>query len=159
MRISQLSARTGVPTPTIKFYLRDGLIPKGEATGRNQAEYGEEHVAALNMIRALTSLCGLPLDTARTILASIHQQHVSPALSAIALQAPSVEAVLGAAKDAGVAFGDETLGVFRAAAENLEQAESGVLAGADTSTIIMMSALGDALIVAMRNQIRMEAMQ
>jgi len=32
MRISQLSAESGVPIPTIKYYLREGLLPGGEAT-------------------------------------------------------------------------------------------------------------------------------
>ncbi|WP_346281659.1 MerR family DNA-binding transcriptional regulator, partial [Pseudonocardia sp.] len=32
MRMAELSARTGVPIPTIKFYLREGLLPPGERT-------------------------------------------------------------------------------------------------------------------------------
>ena len=28
--MSELSERTGVPVPTIKYYLREGLLPEGE---------------------------------------------------------------------------------------------------------------------------------
>lgn len=29
MRIGELSRRTGVPVPTIKYYVREGLLPPG----------------------------------------------------------------------------------------------------------------------------------
>ncbi|WP_079051275.1 MerR family DNA-binding transcriptional regulator [Streptomyces curacoi] len=37
MKISELSRRSGVSIPTIKYYLRDGLLPHGQATATNQA--------------------------------------------------------------------------------------------------------------------------
>ena len=37
MRIAELSQTTGVPVPTIKYYLREGLLPAGELTSPNQA--------------------------------------------------------------------------------------------------------------------------
>ena len=33
MKISQLSQASGVPVATIKFYLREELLPPGESTG------------------------------------------------------------------------------------------------------------------------------
>ncbi|WP_309129775.1 MerR family transcriptional regulator [Microbacterium sp.] len=53
MRISELSAQTGVTVPTIKYYLREGLLPEGERTAPTQATYGERHVERLRVIRAL----------------------------------------------------------------------------------------------------------
>ncbi len=44
MRISELSRRSGVSIPTIKYYLRDGLLPAGRATAANQADYDEDHL-------------------------------------------------------------------------------------------------------------------
>ena len=41
MRISELSARTGVPVATIKYYLREGLLPEGERTAPTQATYAD----------------------------------------------------------------------------------------------------------------------
>ena len=58
MRIAELSSRSGTSIPTIKYYLREGLLPAGEATGRNQADYGDDPVATVlfnNMIAYITS--------------------------------------------------------------------------------------------------------
>ena len=88
MRIAELSRTSGVPVATVKHYLREGLLPRGEVTSRTQAQYGEEHVRRLRLVRALTELAGLPLASVRAVLA--------------ALDAPagSVHDVLGAAHDA-----------------------------------------------------------
>jgi DNA-binding transcriptional MerR regulator len=59
MKVSELSERTGVPLPSIKFYIREGLLPAGQRVGKNQAEYSEEHLARLALIRALRDEAGL----------------------------------------------------------------------------------------------------
>lgn len=71
MRISELSAVSAIATPTIKFYLREGLLPAGEATGPNQASYGEEHVRRLRLIRALIDVGGLSVAAAREVLGAV----------------------------------------------------------------------------------------
>ena len=53
MRISELSARTGVTVATIKYYLREGLLPEGVRSSPTQATYDESHVERLRVIRAL----------------------------------------------------------------------------------------------------------
>ncbi|GAA4598700.1 MerR family transcriptional regulator [Planotetraspora phitsanulokensis] len=68
MRIAELSRRTGVPIPTIKYYLREGLVPAGERTGPNQAQYGEAHVKRLKLARALVEIGGLSIASAREAL-------------------------------------------------------------------------------------------
>lgn len=70
MRISELSAASGVPLPTVKYYLREGLLPAGEPTARNQAEYGSAHVARLRLIRALIEVGGLSIADTRSVLAA-----------------------------------------------------------------------------------------
>jgi DNA-binding transcriptional MerR regulator len=62
MRLSELSRTAGVPRSTIKFYLRQGLLPAGDAQARNQALYSAKHVERLELIRALREVAGLPLD-------------------------------------------------------------------------------------------------
>jgi DNA-binding transcriptional MerR regulator len=57
-----LTRRSGIPRSTIKFYLREGLLPAGEPQGRNQALYGPRHLERLELIRALREVAGLPLD-------------------------------------------------------------------------------------------------
>ncbi|MFJ8942327.1 MerR family transcriptional regulator [Streptomyces sp. NPDC102395] len=71
MRISELSRRSGVPTATIKYYLREGLLPPGRATAATQAEYDEHHVRRLRLIRALIGVRGLSVSAARHVLDAV----------------------------------------------------------------------------------------
>lgn len=68
MWMAELSARSGCSVATIKYYLREGLVPPGEATGATRARYDESHVRRLRLIRALTEVAGLKLDTVRQVL-------------------------------------------------------------------------------------------
>lgn len=69
--MGELSQTTGVPVPTIKFYLREGLLPAGELTSPNQARYGEQHVRRLQLIRALTDVGGLPLASVGKVVEAL----------------------------------------------------------------------------------------
>ena len=62
MRLAELSRRARVPPSSIKFYIREGLLPGGAVHGRNQASYGSQHVERLELIRALREVAGLPLE-------------------------------------------------------------------------------------------------
>jgi DNA-binding transcriptional MerR regulator len=53
MKISELSRTSGEPIPTIKYYIREGLLPAGQPTAQNQADYGKEHLERLALIRTL----------------------------------------------------------------------------------------------------------
>jgi DNA-binding transcriptional MerR regulator len=71
MRISQLAAASGVTVPTIKFYLREGLLHDGVRTSATQAEYDDEHVSRLRLVRALLGPAGLSVAGARSLLATM----------------------------------------------------------------------------------------
>ena len=71
MRISELSANSGITVPTIKFYLREGLLAPGSPRAVNQADYGEPHLHRLRLIRALSEIGGLRLREIRGVLAAI----------------------------------------------------------------------------------------
>jgi DNA-binding transcriptional MerR regulator len=71
MRMAELSRRTGVPVPTIKYYLREGLLLPGERTSPNQAFYDESHVRRLRLIRALADVGGLPIAKVREVLDAV----------------------------------------------------------------------------------------
>ncbi|WP_405852691.1 MerR family transcriptional regulator [Streptomyces sp. NBC_00090] len=71
MRIGELSRRTGVSVPTIKFYVREGLLPAGELTSPNQASYGEAHVQRLRLIRALLDVGGLSVAGVREVIVAV----------------------------------------------------------------------------------------
>ncbi|KOG24279.1 MULTISPECIES: MerR family transcriptional regulator [Streptomyces] len=71
MRIGELSRRTGVSVPTIKFYVREGLLPAGELTSPNQASYGEAHVQRLRLIRALLDVGGMSIAEIRCVIEAV----------------------------------------------------------------------------------------
>jgi DNA-binding transcriptional MerR regulator len=68
MRISELSRRSGVSVTTIKYYLREGLLPQGRQTAATQAEYDDQHLRRLRLIRALTGVRGLSVSTTREVI-------------------------------------------------------------------------------------------
>src|SRR5687768_16041003 len=68
MKISALSRAANVPVPTIKFYIREGLLAPGERTAKNQAEYHELHVSRLALIRAMREAAGLSIETIARVL-------------------------------------------------------------------------------------------
>jgi DNA-binding transcriptional MerR regulator len=74
MRISELSRHTGVPVATVKYYLREGLLPRGEPMARNQAEYGEGHVHRVQLIRALREVAGLGIGQVRRVVAALDDE-------------------------------------------------------------------------------------
>ena len=71
MRISDLSRASGVPIPTIKFYLREGLLPAGTLTASNQATYDETHARTLRLVRVLVEVGGLSLEAVRRVLEAL----------------------------------------------------------------------------------------
>lgn len=73
MRISELSRVSGVPIPTIKYYLREGLLPVGLRTAANQAAYGDEHARRLRLVRVLVEVGGLSLSAVRGVLDALEQ--------------------------------------------------------------------------------------
>lgn len=71
MRISDLSERTGVSPASIKYYIREGLLPAGERVGYNATEYGDAHAARLRLIRALIETGGLTVAAVGRVIAAI----------------------------------------------------------------------------------------
>jgi DNA-binding transcriptional MerR regulator len=71
MRVGELSRRSGVSVASIKYYLREGLLPPGERTSPNQAAYGDAHLRRLRMIRALIDVGGLSVVATRGVLAAV----------------------------------------------------------------------------------------
>lgn len=77
MRVAELSRTSEVPVPTIKYYLRAGLLPPGERTAPNQADYDDAHVHRLRLIRALIEVGGLSVASTREVLAAIDSHGVN----------------------------------------------------------------------------------
>ncbi len=77
MWLSELAERSGLPVPTIKYYVRERLLHPGEAVGATRSRYDETHVRRLRLLRALTDVAGLRLDDARLVLDAVDDEDVS----------------------------------------------------------------------------------
>lgn len=76
MWLAELSQRSGVPIPTIKYYRREGLLPAGEPAGATRSRYEERHVDRLRLIRALVDVAGMPLTAVRGVLEAVDDDTV-----------------------------------------------------------------------------------
>ncbi len=77
MRISELATRSGVPVATIKYYLREKVLPEGERSSATQAAYGEAHVQRLGVIRALVD-AGVGISGVRKVVAVLEEPPENP---------------------------------------------------------------------------------
>jgi DNA-binding transcriptional MerR regulator len=71
MRISELARTADLTVATVKYYLREGLLPAGRRLSATQADYDDSHLARLRLIRALVEVAGLPLASVRQVLGAI----------------------------------------------------------------------------------------
>jgi len=89
VRISELARVTGVPVPTVKYYLREGLLPQGTVTSRTQADYGDEHVRRLRLLRVLREVGDVPVGRLRDLVVAVEAEglntHDVLAAAAVAL--------------------------------------------------------------------------
>jgi DNA-binding transcriptional MerR regulator len=67
LAIGDLSRRTGVKIPTIRYYEQIGLLPSPVRTEGQQRRYGSEEVRRLNFIRHAREL-GFEVDAIRQLL-------------------------------------------------------------------------------------------
>jgi DNA-binding transcriptional MerR regulator len=75
MLISELVERSKVPTATVKFYIREGMLPPGESEGSRRASYTDIHLARLRLIRALLTVADLPLARIKVVLDLLDHPH------------------------------------------------------------------------------------
>ncbi|MFF1382491.1 MerR family transcriptional regulator [Arthrobacter sp. NPDC058288] len=68
MQLKELSERSGVSAASIKYYLREGLLPAGAAVHATRAQYSARHVERLELIQALRRIVGLNIEQIRGLL-------------------------------------------------------------------------------------------
>jgi DNA-binding transcriptional MerR regulator len=68
LRMGELAAASGVPGPTIKHYLREGLLPEPVKTSRNMAYYPPEFVDRIKLIKRLQEERFMPLKAIKAVL-------------------------------------------------------------------------------------------
>ncbi|CAL9605354.1 MerR family transcriptional regulator [Streptomyces sp. enrichment culture] len=74
MRLADLSKRSGVSTATIKYYLREGLLPPGRQINATTSEYDDGHLRRLRLVRALIQVGKVPVATAREVLGHVDDE-------------------------------------------------------------------------------------
>ncbi len=74
MKISELVKRTGVPKETIHYYIREGLLRKPRKNGINVANYTENYIDQIRLIKGLRDNYYLPLSVIKKILRRIKKQ-------------------------------------------------------------------------------------
>lgn len=145
MRMAELSQESGVPVATIKFYLREGLLPPGERTSPNQARYQHDHVRRLKLVRALLDVGGLSVAAAREVLRAIDDRtstHRVLGLAQYGLTAPKARAT-GESRDRAMSM------IMRVARERGWPVKpDGVVVEALASTLCAYAELGRADLVA-----------
>jgi DNA-binding transcriptional MerR regulator len=68
MKLRELVNKTGVSRETIQFYLREGVLPKPRKRGRGQAEYGDNYLELIDLIKDLQENHFLPLAVIKKVL-------------------------------------------------------------------------------------------
>jgi DNA-binding transcriptional MerR regulator len=79
LRMRELAEASGVPAPTIKHYLREGLLPEPVKTSRNMAYYPPEFVDRIKLIKQLQEERYLPLKAIKEVLDSQERSRTSAA--------------------------------------------------------------------------------
>jgi DNA-binding transcriptional MerR regulator len=74
MRISELARAAGLSVATVKYYLREGLLPAGQLVSATQAEYGEAHLARLRLLRILREVGRVPVGRLRDVVAATEDE-------------------------------------------------------------------------------------
>jgi DNA-binding transcriptional MerR regulator len=95
MLISELVERSKVPTATIKYYIREGMLPAGESEGSRRANYTDDHLTRLRLIRALLTVADLPLARIKAVLGLLDETEADAGLllrdAISAIGDPSIE--------------------------------------------------------------------
>jgi DNA-binding transcriptional MerR regulator len=68
VKISELSQESGVPIPTIKFYLREGLLAPGAVLNARESSYDNTHLRRVRLIRGLVQVTGASIGQVRQLL-------------------------------------------------------------------------------------------
>lgn len=82
-KISELSRLASVPVPTIRFYLKEGLLGPAVKTGRTMAFYTDDHLERLSLIRRMRRDEGKSISRIKGELGSMPENPPVPGEGAI----------------------------------------------------------------------------
>lgn len=75
MRLRELAERTGAAIPSIKFWIREGILPAGTLRNQTTAVYDDRHVERIALIVTLRDDFALPIAGIRDLTAVIDSPH------------------------------------------------------------------------------------
>jgi DNA-binding transcriptional MerR regulator len=119
MKMRELEARSGVGRETIRYYIRVGLLPEPARPKLNVADYADEHLRRLGVIKRLQAETYLPLAFIKEVLDRPTSGEIAPL--------PGLEGLLAASLGVAPANGGTPL-AKAAAQAGLTLAELEVLA-------------------------------
>jgi DNA-binding transcriptional MerR regulator len=68
MKISELVKKTGVTKETIHYYIREGVLRKPRKAGKNSADYNQNYIDQINLIKSLRENYFLPLPVIKQLM-------------------------------------------------------------------------------------------
>ena len=71
MRISELADQSGVSVPTVKFYLREGILHPGRKITPRLTEYDDSHLHRLRLVRLLREVGDLPIARIKAVVTAL----------------------------------------------------------------------------------------
>ena len=77
MKIRELVRRTEVPKETIHFYIREGLLRKPRKSSKNVADYNENYIDQIRLIKDLRDNYFLPIPEIKKIIQDYKKQSPS----------------------------------------------------------------------------------
>ncbi|WP_026536574.1 MerR family transcriptional regulator [Arthrobacter sp. H14] len=76
MQLKELSRRSGISAASIKYYLREDLLPAGESMHPTLAGYSDGHLSRLELITVLRKVVGLSIGQIKTLVSAIDDPEV-----------------------------------------------------------------------------------
>jgi DNA-binding transcriptional MerR regulator len=153
MKMAELERRSGVGRETIRYYIREGLLPEPERRARNVAVYSDAHVERLGTIKRLQEERFLPLEVIRRVLDG-DPSALPPAGDPLAQLGPLLAARLGVGEGEPVVALDTLVAGDRQTARDVDAfAKAGAIEIRDEAGRRVVSRL-DARIVALWRDIR-----
>jgi DNA-binding transcriptional MerR regulator len=97
MQVSELVRASSVPLATVKYYLREGLLPAARKITARSSEYGDEHVRRLTLLRLLREVGSIPVGRLRELVEAVDD----PRLTEHEVFARASDAIAGSASVPG----------------------------------------------------------
>jgi DNA-binding transcriptional MerR regulator len=66
--LGELAAAAGLPVGTVKYYLREGLLPAGRLRSATRADYDDTHLQRLRLLRLLREVGEVPIERLRGLV-------------------------------------------------------------------------------------------